>query len=101
MDPVWCVLQSRRFREVGNGAFGRAVGGDHRLTDEAVDGGEIDDPAAVAGGVGWLVEELSGRVFRAEPDAADVDGHGSVEDVDRCLVNPTARLHGCGFGGDS
>lgn len=71
------------------------------MADEAVDRGEVDDPASVARRMSWLVEELSGCVFRTEPDAADVDGHGSVENVDRCLVDPTIWLHGRDFGGDA
>ena len=65
VDPIRRILQRRRFGEVRDSTFGSAVGGDQGLTNEAVDGGEIDDPAPVAGAVGLLGEELCGCVFRA------------------------------------
>ena len=52
----------------------------------------------------FLGEELSASVFRAEPDAADVDLIGLIQDRDGRFVNALEDAvvgGGLGFGGDS
>ncbi len=53
----------------------------------------------------WLLgQELLDGVFRAQPDASDVDGEGAVEDghVRFVRAGGGARVGlGCGFGGDA
>ena len=102
VDPISGVLQRGGLRHIGDGALGGAVGGDVRLPHKPVNRGEVDDPAAVAGGVVRLLgEHLGGGVFDAEPDAAGVDGDGLVEDLDGGFVDAPGLVAGCGFCGDA
>ena len=101
VDPITGVFQRGGLRQVGDGAFGGAVGGDVWLTDEAVDRGEVDNPAAVAGRVGLLGEHLGGRVFDTEPNAACVDCDGLVEDFDRSFVDAPVQVARGGFWGNA
>jgi hypothetical protein len=91
VDAVLGVLQRGGPREVQHRALGEGVGIRPREPDAAEDAAQVDDPASVdvlrgARGspavqrMGFLGEELRTCVFRAEPDALDVDLVGEVED---------------------
>ena len=59
VDLVWRILDGGGARHVGHGAFGRTVGAHARVANQAVDGRDVDDGAAVAVGVNWLLTPVS------------------------------------------
>lgn len=69
MDPLGSAIDGRGAGKIDDRAFGRAVGARMPAADEAEDGGDVDDPAAIAGGVRWLGEHLFRGVFGAVEDA--------------------------------
>lgn len=74
MHLIARILHSNLFRQQHHGPFTRAVGCCTGFqADQAQHARCVDDPAAVAGGVGWLGEELLDGVFAAEEDGAGVD----------------------------
>src|SRR5207253_11106554 len=62
------------FRQQNDAGLGRTVGGTHTASDEAVDGGSVDDRAASAR------EHVRDRVLAAHELAFQVDGDKPVED---------------------
>ena len=74
MNLIARVIRRDLPREVHTRALGRAVGArTGGGAGDAEDGGDVDDPAAVAGGVRGLAEELGEGVFAAVEDACAVD----------------------------
>ena len=71
------VLDRNLFRQQDHRAFTGAICGRPGLqAHEAEHASGVDDPAAVAGGVRGLGEELLDGVFTAEEDGAGVDSPG-------------------------
>jgi hypothetical protein len=74
VDFIRSVLDRYLLCQKHHGALGGAVGGSARLeADETEHAGCVDDPAAVARGVGLLPQELRDGVLGAEKDGAGVD----------------------------
>src|SRR5207253_779193 len=78
------------FRQQNDAGLGRAVGGTHAASDEAVDGGGVDDRAASAR------EHVRDRVLAPHELAFQVDGDKPVED--RHVEGDDVRVDGVGRG---
>lgn len=74
MDFILAILDGYLLRQQHNGTLRGAVGGSAGLeADETEHAGGVDNPAAVAGGVGLLPKELRDGVLGAEEDGAGID----------------------------
>lgn len=74
MHLVTRILHCNLLRQQQHRPFTRAISrGPGFQADQAQDAGSIDDPAAVAGRVRDLSEELLNSVFAAEKDGTRVD----------------------------
>lgn len=74
MDFILSILDRDLLCQKYNGPLGGAVGGSAGLeADETEHAGCVDDPAAVAGGVGRLPKELRDGVLGAEKDGTSID----------------------------
>lgn len=56
-------------------------------TDQAIDGRNIDDPAAVSRNKLILAQHLSNDVFSRQKDGLRVHGHGHIPPLLGCLMN--------------
>ena len=99
VDLVRRILERDGLGHLEHRPLGRGVRTRPGHADEAEDRAEVDDPAAVAGGVRGLGEHLRDGVLVAEPDAPRVDGLVGVVDGDGAFVGAAREV--AGLGGDA